>query len=77
MKLTRKILKQLLRGEITLDQAENFLKLNHLDHIGDFALIDQSRQKRTGIPEAIFGEYKEPELVKEIVMRVVEEHDIA
>ncbi|MFX0116408.1 MAG: nickel pincer cofactor biosynthesis protein LarB [Candidatus Hodarchaeota archaeon] len=77
MNNSRSTLERLLRGEITLDQAENALKLNHLERVGEFARLDSDRQRRTGIPEAVHAEYKEPKSTKKIVERLVKEHQIA
>lgn len=77
MTSTRRILEQLLQGKITLEKTEDLLRLNHLEHIGEFARIDPDRQRRTGIPEAVHGEYKEPEFTCEIVEKLVREHNVA
>ncbi len=77
MKTTRSILERLLQGEITLEQAEDSLKLNHLERVGEFARLDADRKRRTGIPEAVHAQYKEPAFTKEIAEKLVREHHVA
>jgi NCAIR mutase (PurE)-related protein len=54
-----KILRKLIDGEISLDEAEKRLKTMQIREIEDFAKLDMCRDVRTGIPEVIFAEGKE------------------
>jgi len=65
------ILKQLEKGEISLEEAYNHLK--HLPYydIGH-SKIDFHRRLRKGLPEIIYGEFKDPEKIAEIVKVMLE-----
>lgn len=54
----RDILKKLINGEITIDDAENQLKITQVQEIGDNIKFDISRENRTGIPEAVYAQGK-------------------
>jgi NCAIR mutase (PurE)-related protein len=73
---TRDVLERFQRGEIDLIRAEQLLKLDFLERIGQHTLFDHAREARRGIPEIIFGEKKSPELVAEIVQRVMSDRDV-
>jgi len=64
----RGILRKLINGEISLQEAEKMLKTMQIKELEDFAKLDMCRELRTGIPEVIFAEGKEnDELVKIIL----------
>jgi len=66
----RKVLKELLRGNISLESAEERLR-NRILNIDDFANIDVNREARVGIPEIILCEGKTSEQVREIVKKSI------
>ena len=68
MEMTREILKKLLNGEISLETAENELKANRVEIIDEFVRIDFQRAIRTGIPEMVLAEGKEPQDIALIAM---------
>jgi hypothetical protein len=55
----KEILRKLMDGDISLEEAEKRLKTMHIREIEDFAKLDMCRDVRTGIPEVIFAEAKE------------------
>ncbi len=55
----KEILKKLMEGKISLEEAEKSLKSMQIKEIEDFAKLDTCRDVRTGIPEVIFAENKE------------------
>ncbi len=57
------VLRKLLRGELTLEQAQRRLSALNVRRIGDLAKLDVGRAHRTGAPEAIMAEGKNPETV--------------
>ncbi|MGC8817107.1 MAG: nickel pincer cofactor biosynthesis protein LarB [Candidatus Hadarchaeum sp.] len=57
------VLKKLQRGEITLEEAERRLSALNIRKIRDLARIDLGRACRTGVPEVVFAEGKDPETV--------------
>lgn len=61
----KKVLQELIDGNISLKEAEKRLKTMQIAELEDFAKIDTARDVRTGFPEAIFAEGKDDtELVK-------------
>ena len=62
----REVLEKLLNKKIKLEEAEKILKSNYLKKIEDCAQLDIFRQVRTGIPEVIFAQNKNPELLMNI-----------
>ena len=72
----RDVLEQLKRGEISEERAEQLLKLDFLERIGEHTCFDHAREARRGIPEIVFGETKTPAMVADIVKRVIEDRDV-
>jgi len=70
----RKILEKLLNKEIELSEAEKLLKANFIKDVEGLAQLDIFRQMRTGVPEVIFAEKKNPDLLLSIVKSYLEEH---
>jgi len=62
----RDILKKVRSGEIDLDEAESALKRRML-RVGDCGRLDIERDARTGVPEIIIAEGKEPGQTAELV----------
>ncbi|MHA2007279.1 MAG: nickel pincer cofactor biosynthesis protein LarB [Promethearchaeota archaeon] len=60
------ILKKLLAKEISVEEAEKQLKLNSIEEVGELAKLDLFRKARTGIPEVVFAQNKQPQMVLEI-----------
>ncbi|MCX8191236.1 MAG: nickel pincer cofactor biosynthesis protein LarB [Nitrososphaerales archaeon] len=54
----RDILERLVKGEISLDEAEKLLRLNAIEEVGRIAKIDISREERKEVPEIILAEGK-------------------
>ncbi|MCK5216169.1 MAG: nickel pincer cofactor biosynthesis protein LarB [Methanosarcinales archaeon] len=54
------LLEQYKNGNITLDETCKQIKLNNIDTLHTISNIDPHRMKRTGIPEAIYAEGKDP-----------------
>lgn len=77
MENVRDILTKLLEKKLTIEQAENLLKANLIENVGDLAKLDVLRKIRTGIPEVIFAENKAPEMVIEIVQKFLESNKFA
>jgi pyridinium-3,5-biscarboxylic acid mononucleotide synthase len=72
----RDVLEQLKRGKIDEERAEQLLKLDFLERIGEHTCFDHAREARRGIPEVVFGETKTPEMVGDIVRRVIADRDV-
>ena len=54
----RTILKKLLKGELSVDEAEKLIKLLAVEDLGN-VVFDVSRELRRGIPEVVLGEGKD------------------
>ena len=67
----RDVLRKLSGGEIDIDTAERLLKLDYVEMIGNHTVFDLTRESRSGIPEVIYAEGKDPVKVGEIVERVI------
>ena len=63
----KKILQELINGNITMVEAEKKLKTMQIEELGDFAKIDTGRDLRTGFPEAIFAEGKDDQDLIKII----------
>ncbi|MFX0085441.1 MAG: nickel pincer cofactor biosynthesis protein LarB [Candidatus Hodarchaeota archaeon] len=66
------ILNDYKTNKITLEQVKQELSLFSLEFIEDGVKLDLGRYIRKGIPEVIYTEKKDPELVKEIVSRLMQ-----
>ena len=67
----REILEKLVEGKITLEDAESLLSNTKIEEINEIIKYDLLREKRTGIPEIVYSENKEPETVIEIAQKVL------
>ncbi len=71
------ILKRVATGEISIEEALKTLKLEGIKRLRDFAIIDTSRPRRTGIVEIILAEGKSTNEVVEVAITLAEEHGFA
>ncbi len=77
MEKTRNILRKLLNGKISIEEAESELKANRVEIIDEFVRIDFQRDTRTGIPEMILAEGKDPQDIADISMNLAEKNNFA
>lgn len=61
------ILGRLLEKKISLEDAEKLLKANLITDIGDLAKLDIFRKTRTGTPEVILANNKDPRILIDII----------
>lgn len=73
----RNILKRLLDSEISIEKAERFLRANLIEQVGDLAKLDLFRNIRTGVPEVIFAQNKDPQMLLEISTRFLKKQNFA
>lgn len=66
------ILERLVKGEISIDEAEKLLNANNILEFDDIAKFDIKRNERTGFPEAVFAPSKDYEDLLLIIKRYVE-----
>ena len=71
--MLREVLEKLVKGQISMDDAEKLLRILAIEEIGNLARIDVGREFRKGIPEIILAEGKRPEDVAEIASRMLDE----
>src|SRR5512137_1597054 len=72
----RDVLERHKKGELNEAEAEKLLKLDFLESISSHTVFDHAREARRGIPEVVFGETKAPEVVADIVSRVMEDREV-
>ncbi len=65
------ILNKFKNNEITLEEAENFIRINILE-IDNFAQLDLNRQVRTGIPEIVICEDKTIDQIIAIAQNLID-----
>jgi len=68
----RSILKKLLDGEISLEDAEREIRLWGIEEISDIVKLDFSRELRKNLPEVIFAERKDNETLRNTVEKAIE-----
>jgi len=64
----RKILERLVKGEISIDEAEKLLKLSAIERVSNIAKVDIGREFRKGIPEIVLAIGKEPKETAKIAL---------
>ncbi len=72
----RKILEDLIKGKITINDAEKIIKALVVENVENFAKIDLYREIRAGIPEVIYGESKSKEELIKIVDAVLKNKNV-
>ena len=68
----RRILEDYKKGKISKDEAEREVRLFSMASIKEIGLIDTHRDKRTGVPEVIFGEGKTDDEIISIMKKFIE-----
>ena len=66
---TREILTKLADGEISVQEAENALKMEPFEELG-YAKVDYHRQVRTGVPEVIYCAGKTSQQIAGIIQNM-------
>lgn len=66
----RDILKKLIDGQISIDDAEKSIRLNQIQAIGDNVKFDVSRENRVGVPEAVYAQGKTDEDLVNIINNI-------
>ncbi|MDR2623565.1 MAG: nickel pincer cofactor biosynthesis protein LarB [Methanobrevibacter sp.] len=69
------ILKKLMDGEISVDEAEKLLKINNIKQIEEIANFDLSRKYRSGFPEAVLAKGKTYSDLLLIILSYLEDED--
>ena len=67
------ILRRLLAGELTVEEAKRELAAFHVKRIADLVRFDVKREFRTGVPEVILGEGKDTTTTARIAIAAAKE----
>ncbi|NWG09222.1 MAG: nickel pincer cofactor biosynthesis protein LarB [Nitrososphaerales archaeon] len=67
----RKVLEKLAKGDISVDKAEELLKLSAIERVSDIARVDIGREFRKGIPEIIMASGKAPKDTARIALHLM------
>jgi len=70
----RDVLRRLIAGELTQDEAVAELRRVQLDELGGRARLDLGRYLRRGVPEVILAAGKSPEQVARLALVMAEQH---
>jgi len=68
----RNVLRRLMEGKISMEEAERMLKANAVEEVGAMAQLDVGRAIRKGIPEIILAEGKRTDDIVKIASRAYE-----
>ncbi len=68
----REILERVVKGEISIDEAERMIRLLAIEEIEGLARIDVGREFRKSVPEIILAEGKRPEELAKIALKMME-----
>lgn len=60
------ILKELMDEKISIEEAEKLLKAKLIEDVGELAKLDVFRKTRTGVPEVIYAQSKNAQMVLDI-----------
>ena len=71
------ILKQLIENKCSLEEAEKLLKAKHIEEVGDLAKLDIFRKTRIGIPEVIYAQNKDSQMLINISGRFLKVNKFA
>jgi len=70
--MVRRVLEKLVKGEITIDEAEKLLRMMAISELEGMAKMDVGREARRGVPEIILAEGKTPRVLLEIALKNLE-----
>jgi hypothetical protein len=70
--MIREILERLVKGEISVEEAEKLLKIAAIEEVETIAKLDVKRHMRAGVPEVILAEGKDSEDLAKIVIKALE-----
>ena len=70
--MLREILEKLVRGQISIEEAEKAINLFAIEEIANLAKLDVNREDRSGIPEIILAEGKRAEDLIEISLKALD-----
>lgn len=68
----RRILEKVRSGELSVEEAEKYLRLHEYEKLSEYVLYDLGRVVRRGVPEIIWAETKTTAELLEVVTRLLE-----
>ncbi len=71
------ILEKVFNNQLSIEEAENLVKIDYLDKLDDFAQLDLYRQARTGIPEVIYSQSKNLKQILQITQKMIKKNNYA
>jgi len=71
------VLRKLMAGHLTVEQARRELATLDVKRIADLAKLDVGRARRIGTPEAVLAEGKDPKTIVKVVRSLVERNGYA
>jgi hypothetical protein len=71
------VLRKLMAGHLTIEQARRELATLDVKRIADLAKLDVGRARRIGTPEAVLAEGKDPKTIVKVVSSLVERNGYA
>ncbi len=71
MRSIREILEELQNGTMDIETAMREIELTRVAEIDGLAIIDVNRERRTGVPEVIFAESKQPDALARIATEML------
>ena len=71
MRSVSELLRAVKDGKLDLKKAEQILKLDAIEMIGDVARVDYNRYMRRGVPEIIYGESKTTKQLVQILGKLI------
>lgn len=71
------VLEKLDKKKISVEDAKKSINKLNIKHIGERAKLDVLRKNRTGVPEVVFAENKDPKDVAKLLIELVKENKIA
>lgn len=66
------VLRAFAQQELSLEQAQDFIRGMQVEMVGSFARLDTSRSVRCGMPEVVLAEGKDTDQLTAIIVRLVE-----
>ena len=73
----KEILRKCQEKEITIEEAEKLLRADMIERVGDLAQLDIFRKARTGVPEVIYAQNKDPQMVIKIINSFIKKKEFA
>jgi len=73
----KEILKKCQEKEITIEEAERLLRADMIEKVGDLAQLDIFRKARTGVPEVVYAQNKDPQMVIDIINSFIKKNEFA